>query len=738
MDWNAPDPSGKLIVAADYAAPELAQAGRPPDMLTDVYALGATMYQMLSGWPPFPGGTVTGKLVRHASETPPPLESIGVPQPLAQLVGFLMAKDPSGRYQSAVQAAEALAYFIEPAVASFIPGSLPTAAAFDQWLETQPRVPGVAAGAIPTASSLAAYSAAHYAATGTNGSQTISAHQPVAPIANGPATVETKLSAATAVPQRPAVEQPPSFFESIQRDEPAFNAAGYEAAEQARAAQHADGGWEAATAGFGAAASESGPDVGTQTAAGEPAGFDLEAVLNSDPLPIRPKSRRAAQSTAPKTRLKPAVLAALGGALAIVVVFTGVILYRALRNDGALSSGSNVASDTTANSKANNGTPTNATANQDSGKSPAGAGISAIAMVHGASNTLTPVSAKSGTTAGVGPPQVETIADDGISLWASPTSGPPLSTDYVGGDAQLILAVRPASILNRRDADQLIPSFGPWGDTAARSIKAATGLDLNQIDQIILVVHDSGDGKPVMTEVIRTAETVSPDERSTAWGKPAPITAGAATFYQGPALSYYLPAKEGGKLLVIGPAAQIKEIAQPSDGPPPMPRSLELMLPHTDAGRDISLVFVPSYFFGDGRSLFGGPLGAIAKPLEDFFGSDVGAAEFSFHFDSNFFAEMRVVGIAGKDSKTIADDLVRQLKALPTGVENDLDALNLHPYDRKLVRRLPEWMRLLAEYTRSGVEDDQPVLRCYLPNIAGPNLLMASELAAGGATRAGR
>ena len=75
------------------------------------------------------------------------------------------------------------------------------------------------------------------------------------------------------------------------------------------------------------------------------------------------------------------------------------------------------------------------------------------------------------------------------------------------------------------------------------------------------------------------------------------------------------------------------------------------------------------------------------------------------------------------------------MKAIPTGVENDLDALNLHPYGRKLLRRLPEWMRLMTEYTRSGVEDDQPVLRCYLPSIAAPNLLMGTRIGPGRAAQ---
>ena len=106
------------------------------------------------------------------------------------------------------------------------------------------------------------------------------------------------------------------------------------------------------------------------------------------------------------------------------------------------------------------------------------------------------------------------------------------------------------------------------------------------------------------------------------------------------------PRNEGGKLLVVGPAAQIKEIVHPADGPPAMARSLELILPHTDADRDVTLVFVPSYLSGDGQSVLSGPLAALRKPMDDFFGSDVNAAQFSLHFQTNFFLELRAIGCA--------------------------------------------------------------------------------------------
>ena len=358
--------------------------------------------------------------------------------------------------------------------------------------------------------------------------------------------------------------------------------------------------------------------------------------------------------------------------------------------------------------------------------------------------TPTPTPPKGPASGGSGSQStpVQAGPDDGVSLWASPTAGNPLPLDYVASSAQLILAVRPANILHRPDGDQLLPSLGPWGDMAAHAIKDATGLELNQIDQVELVVHDSGDGKPVTTAVIRTIEKMAPEERLAAWGNPTATTDGDATYYQGPKLCYFLPAKEGGKLLVVGPAAQIKEIVHPSDSPA-LPRGLELMLPHTDADRDVSLVFLPSYLFGDGKAVLSGPLSALEKPLEDFFTGDVVAADLSLHFDANFFLELRTTGMPGKEAGTLSDDLARRLKAVPTSVENDLDGLNLHPYGRKLLRRLPEWMRLLSEYTRSGVDQEQPVLRCYLPSIAAPNLLMGTELALaeqpvqGGAATAG-
>jgi serine/threonine-protein kinase len=717
LDWTAaelPDgvANGKMLMAADYAAPELAQLGRPPDMLSDVYALGATLYQMLSGRPLFPGGDVASKLSRHVSQWPPPLESFGVPRPLAELIGYLLAKDPAGRYPTAAQAAEALAYFVDPAAVSYVPRPLATAAAFDQWLEGQPRVPGIAPGAIPTASNLAAYALAQYAAAQEAAGQNVpqnTALQNTASqyVAESAAPQEYLAPAATQAPfQQETAEPSSSFFDSIQPDAPSFGPS--EIPESAPAAE--------------VAASSAGST-----------GLDLDAILDATPHSARSKTRRPA-SSAPKATLSPILLAGLGLGLAAVLVIVGVFVAKAINGGGSPDDGTRVAYETPEGGTSSTGNGANDPSKTSSDTTDPAQGNPKAPPIESRPNGSTPNDSrlpKAPAAGGSGSDKipVQTVADDGVSLWASPTAGNPLPLDYVASGAQLILAVRPANIVRRPEGDQLLPSLGPWGDMAAHALKDATGLDLNQIDQVLLVVHDSGDGHPVSTAIIRTLDKIAADERMPAWGKPTATTDGNATYYQGPKLAYYLPAKEGGKLLVIGPAAQIKEIVHPADGPPAMARALELILPQTDAERDVTLAFVPSYMSGDGQSILSGPLLALRKALDDFFGSDVSAAQFSLHFQVNLFLELRTLGSPDKDARTVCDDLVRRVKAIPTGVENDLDALNLHPYDRKLLRRLPEWMRLMTEYTRSGVEDDQPVLRCYLPSVAGPNLLLGMELA---------
>lgn len=92
-----------------YLAPEVVQHGRTaPDLAVDAYALGALLYELLAGHPPFRAATVRDTLVLHLTKPPPPPE-VSVPRPLAELVLRLLAKDPARRPGSVEELQQAIA-----------------------------------------------------------------------------------------------------------------------------------------------------------------------------------------------------------------------------------------------------------------------------------------------------------------------------------------------------------------------------------------------------------------------------------------------------------------------------------------------------------------------------------------------------------------------------------------------------------------------------------------------------
>src|SRR5262249_31247827 len=89
----------------DFLSPEQARSLHDTDTRTDLYSLGCTLYFLLSGQVPSPGGTSMEKLIRHNTEEPVPLEKQrpDVPPPVAAVVRKLMAKKPDDRLQTAAE-----------------------------------------------------------------------------------------------------------------------------------------------------------------------------------------------------------------------------------------------------------------------------------------------------------------------------------------------------------------------------------------------------------------------------------------------------------------------------------------------------------------------------------------------------------------------------------------------------------------------------------------------------------
>ncbi|MFO0728792.1 MAG: protein kinase [Myxococcota bacterium] len=101
---------GTTVGTPHYMSPEQGQ-GAELDARSDQYSLGATLYHLLTGAPPFHADNVLALLLKHLQSPVPPLEERcpECPPRLASIVERMLAKDPSARFPSFEALEEALA-----------------------------------------------------------------------------------------------------------------------------------------------------------------------------------------------------------------------------------------------------------------------------------------------------------------------------------------------------------------------------------------------------------------------------------------------------------------------------------------------------------------------------------------------------------------------------------------------------------------------------------------------------
>jgi serine/threonine-protein kinase len=94
------DEKGMMYGTPFYIAPEQIQGKDDIDVRADIYSLGATLYHMVTGQPPYPGKDINKILDAHLAEelTPPDHLNTKLSAGLGEVVEFMMAKDRRRRY----------------------------------------------------------------------------------------------------------------------------------------------------------------------------------------------------------------------------------------------------------------------------------------------------------------------------------------------------------------------------------------------------------------------------------------------------------------------------------------------------------------------------------------------------------------------------------------------------------------------------------------------------------------
>ncbi|HLG04868.1 MAG TPA: protein kinase, partial [Gemmatimonadales bacterium] len=137
--------TGMSLGTPQYMSPEQAMGDRELDARSDIYSLGAMLYEMLTGDPPYTGSTAQAVVAKVITEKAPPVTAHRetVPGNVAAAIQKALAKLPADRFHSASDFAEALTNpgFATPLPTAAIEAGLVATRGWRRWIW-----PAIAAG----------------------------------------------------------------------------------------------------------------------------------------------------------------------------------------------------------------------------------------------------------------------------------------------------------------------------------------------------------------------------------------------------------------------------------------------------------------------------------------------------------------------------------------------------------------------------------------------------------------
>jgi serine/threonine protein kinase len=862
---QAVDTDGTLATRADYAAPELQQAGKVPDAQSDIYALGCCLFQMITGQPPFAGGDVARKFQRHASEPIQSLAPYGVPEQLAQVIAYMMAKNPAVRFPSAQAVADQLSPFIDPARLNV--GNLavtPTLPLYEQFVQQR------GLGRTSDAFTAEAASAARQAETASRSlspspqqpapqaapqpsqhatqsvpqsnqyppqqpSQTPMHGGPPSGPSSGPPTSRQPKAGAGAASSRsqPTSAASPQAGAAARSQPTGIGPAAMQAAQAAHAAQMAAQAGQATQAarvsgGVGPTGSPqvapSGPTPSANAAARGVSGPPQSSMASKmprpvgnaapapgmqtggapmggaptggpqaggqqmggpqvggpqvvgqqggvSPMPLSPGGSPAAGATRGKSKLTNQQMMLFGGlAGGAVLAVVALIVILASGGDGEPSPDGTGQATTIAGTEATPNGQAGTVAGTNTPTGPSGTGTAATvnpAGKAGASGTpATPASVArvvprvgkgadnrgekggaGGTMLGKGEPgkggadapvvatpalKQTVIPDDGKALWESPTSGGPVEFNWVPPGGQLFIAIRPSEWLGSPEGARVVRALGPAWETAIVDWEKAAGVNFQDVERMIVTLHDNGEAFPRASVVVYAKEALVIDELTAKWGAQPDKETPKAVVYRGSGWNYCVPRGEGNRIFLMGAPEEVTEASKIGGAPPALRREIERLRRLTDVDRHFTLLVAPNYLasamFRDGRSFYFGDAKKVREPLDWFLRDELQSVSVSLHTAGDTFVEMRLTSNLNKEPYKLAGELRDRLEQVPDVAFDYIATLGTNPYWERVRLQFPNMIRFMHKQSRIGVEDDTATINTRLPGPAAHNLAFGAEM----------
>lgn len=355
-------------------------------------------------------------------------------------------------------------------------------------------------------------------------------------------------------------------------------------------------------------------------------------------------------------------------------------------------------------------------------------------------------------TAAAGKEPIQSIGER-TGIWQSPTEGEPIDLAWLPPGVQAIVALRPAELTQQSEWEKLSDqrTLGAVSQWLTDDLPKTTGQTLDKIETVLVGLLDGSPGPPKVALVARSSDPFSLDDLQTAWGEARPEQVEGQEIHTQSGRAFCLPDKGDGKLLVIAPAAELREMVKSGGEPPPLRRELEVLAASSDDQRQLTLLVAPNFPLTDGKALFVDEGAKLIEPLRVFLEMEdsdgkldlTKAAMLSGHVSETLFIELRLYNNFDQPTQSAARKFRSKLTELPRQVSRYVRDLALSNYSKPVLWDFKDQLDVLTRFTRVGVEGKQIVLRAYLPSLAAHNLALGAHLAllenpgAGGAVAPG-
>jgi hypothetical protein len=318
---------------------------------------------------------------------------------------------------------------------------------------------------------------------------------------------------------------------------------------------------------------------------------------------------------------------------------------------------------------------------------------------------------------------VDLVPDDGLTLWASPTSGAPIDLAFLPAGTQAVLSVRARSLVSTPEGAQALVALGPQFDQWLQRWQERAGCGLREIEQLTVGLAPRFPDPPQVVAVVRLAES---PEFPAMWAGAEKVSE-VPRIYRAGDRCYLIPRHEL-RTFVMGETSDLVEISRTAGAPPPLRREMEQLQAVTDSQRHLNLLFVPSFLLDSRWTFFSGPHRLLLESLGDLFGDGVQAALLSAHAGQCAYVELRCGGSVDLSPRMMAMRLEDTLLEMPAQVSAQLGSAPLAPYWQRLAVRLPLMTSFVVDHSRVDIVGQQAVANAAMPGAALHNLVLAGEL----------